>query len=94
MENREDQILYENASSSEMIGNPLYSSQNGLQSQSNSYCGTIIDHNGGSQEYELRKKKVLTVPRNTESGYSEIGTCSTNHHRSQNSGRDAFAIKV
>lgn len=81
MEKREDRILYENASSSEMIDNPLYSSQNGLQSLSNSYGGTIIDHNGESQECQ-RQKKVVLVPLNTESGYSEIDTCSTNHHPS------------
>lgn len=88
MENREDRILYQNASASQMIGNQVSPSSICLQSQPNSYGNTIRD-NWISQGYQ-RPKKVLLIPHNTvESGHSEI-VCSNPHI--QDNGRDAVAV--
>lgn len=94
IENREDRILYdENASSSQMIGNLIYPSRNSLQSQPNSYGNTISDNNWIPQKYQ-KQEKVLLIPHNTvESGYSEIGGGS-DHHSSQDNGRDAVAVPL
>lgn len=89
VENREDRILYQNASSSQMIENQVSPSSICLQSQPNSYGNTIRDNNWISQGYQ-RPKKALLIPHNTvESGYSEID--SSNPHI-QDNGRDAVAV--
>lgn len=89
VENREDRILYQNASSSQIIENQVSPSSICLQSQPNSYGNTIRDNNSISHGYH-RPNKVLLIPHNTvESGYSEID--SSNPHI-QDNGRDAVAV--